>query len=56
MLRTRDAHFLDIEPRPELSGLRLAACALGLYARTTVVLRPYDRGRTMPLLLAFVSS
>jgi len=32
----------------------LAACALGLYARTTVVLRPYDRERTMPLLLAFV--
>ncbi|HEX7940303.1 MAG TPA: DUF817 domain-containing protein, partial [Gemmatimonadaceae bacterium] len=32
----------------------LAACALGLYARTTVVFRPYDRERTMPLLLAFV--
>ena len=32
----------------------LAACALGLYARTTVVFRPYDRDRTMPLLVAFV--
>jgi len=32
----------------------LAACALGLYARTTVVFRPYDRERTMPLLVAFV--
>jgi len=32
----------------------LTACALGLYARTTVIFRPYDRDRTMPLLLAFV--
>jgi uncharacterized membrane protein YoaT (DUF817 family) len=32
----------------------LAAFALGLYARTTVVFRPYDRERTMPLLLGFV--
>ena len=32
----------------------LAACALGLYARTSVVYRPYDRDRTMPLLLSFV--
>ena len=32
----------------------LAACALGLYARTTVTFRPYDRDRSMPLLLAFV--
>jgi uncharacterized membrane protein YoaT (DUF817 family) len=32
----------------------LAACALGLYARTTVVFRPLDRDRHMPLLLAFV--
>ena len=32
----------------------LAACALGLYARSTVVFRPYDRDRQMPLLLAFV--
>jgi len=32
----------------------LAACALGLYARTTVVFRPLDRERSMPLLLAFV--
>ncbi len=32
----------------------LAACALGLYARATVVYRPLDRERRMPLLLAFV--
>jgi len=32
----------------------LAACALGLYARTTVVFRPLDRERRMPMLLAFV--
>jgi uncharacterized membrane protein YoaT (DUF817 family) len=32
----------------------LAACALGLYARTSVVFRPLDRDRTMPLLLGFL--
>ena len=32
----------------------LAACVLGLYARSTVVFHPYDRDRRMPLLLAFV--
>ncbi|MYM37329.1 DUF817 family protein [Duganella sp. FT94W] len=32
----------------------LAAAALGLYARTTVIFRPLDRERQMPLLLAFV--
>lgn len=32
----------------------IAACALGLYARSTVVFRPLDRERSMPLLLAFV--
>lgn len=32
----------------------LAACALGLYARATVVFTPLDRERKMPLLLAFV--
>ena len=32
----------------------LAACALGLYSRTTVVFRPLDRDRRMPLLLSFV--
>ena len=32
----------------------LAACALGLYARSTVVFRPLDRERRMPLLLGFV--
>lgn len=31
----------------------LAACALGLYARSTVVFRPMDRERRMPLLLGF---
>jgi len=32
----------------------IAACALGLYARSTVVFRPLDRERRMPLLLGFV--
>lgn len=32
----------------------LAACAIGLYARTSVVFRAYDRDRRMPLLLSFV--
>ena len=32
----------------------LAACALGLYARSMVVFRPLDRDRTMPLLLSFI--
>jgi uncharacterized membrane protein YoaT (DUF817 family) len=32
----------------------LAACALGLYARTRVIFRPYDRDRTMPLLASFM--
>lgn len=31
-----------------------AACALGLYARSTVIFRPLDADRKMPLLLAFV--
>ena len=32
----------------------LAACALGLYSRTSVVFRPLDRDRTMPLLVSFL--
>lgn len=32
----------------------IAACALGLYARSTVIFRPFDRERKMPLLLSFV--
>lgn len=32
----------------------IAACALGLYARSTVIFRPLDRERKMPLLLSFV--
>jgi uncharacterized membrane protein YoaT (DUF817 family) len=32
----------------------LAACALGLYARTVVVFRPYGRDLRMPLLLSFI--
>ena len=32
----------------------LAACALGMYARTTVTYRPLDRDRTMPLLVSFI--
>lgn len=32
----------------------LAACILGLYARSVVVFRPLDRERRMPLLLSFL--
>ncbi len=32
----------------------LAACALGLYARSSVIFRPLDIDRKMPLLLAFI--
>jgi uncharacterized membrane protein YoaT (DUF817 family) len=32
----------------------IATCALGLYARSSVVFRPFDRERNMPLLLAFI--
>ncbi|MEL7312761.1 MAG: DUF817 domain-containing protein [Pseudomonadota bacterium] len=32
----------------------LAACALGLYARSVVVFRPLDVDRRMPLMLAFI--
>jgi len=32
----------------------IAAGVLGLYARTTVIFRPFDRERTMPLVLSFV--
>jgi len=32
----------------------IAACTLVLYARATVIFRPLDRDRNMPLLLAFV--
>lgn len=32
----------------------IAACILGLYARASVVFRPYRHDRTMPLLLSFI--
>ncbi|MFZ2725039.1 MAG: DUF817 domain-containing protein [Methylococcaceae bacterium] len=32
----------------------IAACALGLYARTRVIFCPFDKDRNMPLLLGFV--
>ena len=32
----------------------LAACALGLYSRTTVLFTPLDRERRMPLILSFI--
>lgn len=32
----------------------LAACALGLYARSFVVFQPFDRERSMPLLASFL--
>lgn len=33
--------------------LYIAACAAGMYARSTVVFRPMDRDRKMPLVLSF---
>jgi len=36
------------------TGALVLAPALGLYARTVVLFTPYDRERSMPLLLAFV--
>ena len=47
------ANFFTHHYIPDLRWY-LAACALGLYARTTVIYRPLDRDRTMPLLLGFV--
>ncbi|TPW29493.1 DUF817 domain-containing protein [Martelella alba] len=32
----------------------IAALAIGLYARATVVFRPYDRDRKMPIILSFI--
>lgn len=32
----------------------IVACVLGLYARSTVIFRPLDRDRSMPLLLSFI--
>lgn len=32
----------------------IAACAIGLYARATVIFRPLDKERKMPLLVGFV--
>ncbi|MBB3608136.1 DUF817 domain-containing protein [Rhizobium sp. BK602] len=32
----------------------IMACTLGLYARSTVIFRPYDSDRRMPLLLSFI--
>ncbi len=32
----------------------LAALAIGLYPRATVIFRPYDRDRRMPMLLSFI--
>ncbi|WP_420409204.1 DUF817 domain-containing protein [Hoeflea sp.] len=32
----------------------IAALAIGLYARATVVYRPYDRDRRMPMIFAFI--
>ncbi|HEX9085480.1 MAG TPA: DUF817 domain-containing protein [Gemmatimonadaceae bacterium] len=47
------ANFFTHHYIPDLRWY-LAALALGLYARTAVVLRPLDRDRTMPLLVAFL--
>ena len=47
------ANFFTHHYIPDLRWY-LAALALGLYARTTVVFRPLDRDRKMPLLVAFL--
>jgi uncharacterized membrane protein YoaT (DUF817 family) len=47
------ANFFTHHYIPDLRWY-LATLALGLYARTTVLFRPLDRGRTMPLLLSFL--
>lgn len=47
------ANFFTHHYIPDLRWY-LAALALGLYARTTVVFRPLDRDRTMPLLVSFL--
>jgi uncharacterized membrane protein YoaT (DUF817 family) len=46
------ANFFTHHYIPDLRWY-LATLALGLYARTTVLFRPLDRDRTMPLLLSF---
>ena len=47
------ANFFTDHYIPDLRWY-LAALALGLYARTTVIYHPYDRDRRMPLLLSFL--
>jgi uncharacterized membrane protein YoaT (DUF817 family) len=47
------ANFFTHHYMPDLRWY-LAALALGLYARTTVIFRPLDRDRTMPLLGSFL--
>jgi uncharacterized membrane protein YoaT (DUF817 family) len=47
------ANFFTHHYIPDLRWY-LAALALGLYARTTIVFRPLDRDRTMPLLVGFL--
>jgi uncharacterized membrane protein YoaT (DUF817 family) len=47
------ANFFTHHYIPDLRWY-LAALALGLYARTTIVFRPLDRDRKMPLLIGFL--
>ena len=47
------ANFFTHHYIPDLRWY-LAALALGLYARTTIIFRPLDRDRTMPLLIGFL--
>jgi uncharacterized membrane protein YoaT (DUF817 family) len=47
------ANFFTHHYIPDLRWY-LAACALGLYARSSVIFRPLDRDRSMPLLLSFL--
>jgi uncharacterized membrane protein YoaT (DUF817 family) len=47
------ANFFTHHFMPDLRWY-IAACALGLYARASVLFRPLDRDRRMPLLLSFL--
>lgn len=47
------ANFFTHHWLPDIRGY-LGACVLGLYARTTVLYRPLERQRRMPLLVSFI--
>jgi uncharacterized membrane protein YoaT (DUF817 family) len=52
-LRALDYHFFTHHYIGDYRWY-VAACALGLYAHATVIFRPLDKERTMPLLVSFL--